>query len=209
MTSVSPSIATWPKNWSPADGGRFWLSGTFWYRPWVEGWIERARAEGAGVERARDELPERREVVEGRVVRVVEVGGGVVEVGGEPDHVGDGASLDERQQAGHLQLPTEGSVRRCRWPRPRRHRARRRPPGQWACRRRSPSTSLASSEGCAGASGAVARRAGRWTRWPWPDRSPSSGLGRSACRGRTTPRTDRTPPCGRCGRCRRLPDGWR
>ena len=55
----------------------------------AEGGVEFIGSEGPGVERAADEFPERIEVAElGAVGRVV-VGGGVVDVGGEPDEIAD------------------------------------------------------------------------------------------------------------------------
>src|SRR5262245_28455121 len=69
--------------------------------------VEHARPEGAGVERARHEFPERIEIAELRFLRVVEVRRAVVHVGGEPHHVRDVLALDEPEQVGELDLAAE------------------------------------------------------------------------------------------------------
>src|SRR3974390_3295319 len=75
---VAPAICTCPKNALPADGvGEF------------------VRSERAGMQRSRDELPERLEILEPRLVGIVIVGCGVVHVGGQPDRVVDRRGLDE------------------------------------------------------------------------------------------------------------------
>ena len=70
----------------------------------AEGLVERVGAEGAGMDRAGHEFPERLEILECRLVRIVVVRRGVVHVGGEPDRVADAGVLDERQQIGDLKL---------------------------------------------------------------------------------------------------------
>ena len=151
ITSVAPSIATWPKNCSPSLGGSLWPCSVR-RRLHVdelraERVVERGRTEGAGVNRAGDEFPERLEVLEHRLVRIVVVRGGVMHVGGEPHGVADARALDEREQVGDFELAAERRavalgdafgapfavevVARS---------------GRAACRRRSPSRSRARSE---------------------------------------------------------------
>src|SRR5256885_761095 len=60
--------------------------------------VERLRMPASGMERARDELPERLEVLERRHVWIVVVRGGVVHIGGEPHRVVDTGVLDEGEQ---------------------------------------------------------------------------------------------------------------
>ena len=74
----------------------------------TEGRVECTGAgRGAGVERAGDELPERIEVGVGRLRRIVAVGRGVVDVGGDEQHVADAPALQRRQQRGDLVLAAE------------------------------------------------------------------------------------------------------
>ena len=61
----------------------------------AEGVVERVRAEAAGVDRSCDELPERVEVLELRLRRIVIVRGTVVDVGGDPYDVSDFAFLEK------------------------------------------------------------------------------------------------------------------
>ena len=56
------------------------------------------------MERARDEFPERFEILKGRAVRVVMVRGRVMHVGGQPHRVADAGAFHERQQIGDLML---------------------------------------------------------------------------------------------------------
>ena len=103
-------MSTRPKNCSPAEGGRLTWPGRRRLHEadlGAEGRVELVRAEGAGVERAGDELPERGEVLEPRLAGVVVVRGGVVHVRGQPDGVGDAGGVDEAQEVGDLELAAE------------------------------------------------------------------------------------------------------
>ena len=60
-----------------------------------EGAIGGIGTEGTGVERAGDEFPERREVLELRLRGIVEMRGGIMDVGGQPHDVLDSLVLDE------------------------------------------------------------------------------------------------------------------
>src|SRR5439155_21875355 len=56
----------------------------------------------------RNELPERFEVLELRLVRIVIMRGGVVHVGGEPDNIANAGTLDRRKEIGDLVLAPVG-----------------------------------------------------------------------------------------------------
>ena len=132
ICSVAPSMSTRPKNCRPAEGGRFGLA-----RPAAP---SRSAASGPKVMSSSfgpkvpacsgpgDELPERVEVLELRLVGVVVVRGRVVHVRGQPDRVGDARRLDEAQQVGDLELAAERPARGRRWRRPRRRSCRCRRP---------------------------------------------------------------------------------
>src|SRR5499427_3168762 len=70
----------------------------------AKGIVELVRAESAGMERSGHELPERLEILELRLVRIVVMGGRVVHVRGQPHRVVDRRSLDETQDLGDLEL---------------------------------------------------------------------------------------------------------
>nr|GEU28582.1 hypothetical protein [Tanacetum cinerariifolium] len=72
------------------------------YRSRTEGLVEHARTEGAGIHRPRHEFPERRKIRVPGLGRIVIVGRTIVDIGGDPDHVGNG--LDTAEQARHFQL---------------------------------------------------------------------------------------------------------
>src|SRR5205085_2200236 len=78
------------------------------HRDRTKGIVELARAPGAGMQGPRDELPERLEVLELRLVRIVMMRGGVVHVGGEPDDVANTGTLDRRKEIGDLVLAPVG-----------------------------------------------------------------------------------------------------
>src|SRR5258708_599705 len=69
--------------------------------------VELIGPEGPRVERTGDEFPERIEIGELRLRRIVEMRGGVVHVGGEPDHVLDAVVLDGAQEFGDVELAAE------------------------------------------------------------------------------------------------------
>ena len=73
----------------------------------TKGPIHLVRAEGAGVQRPRHELPERIELGEARARRAVIVRGGVVDVRGDPHDVADSSIADEPQHTCNLQLAAE------------------------------------------------------------------------------------------------------
>src|SRR6516165_6450325 len=66
--------------------------------------VERIGAEGAGVDRSGYELPEWIEVLEGGLVGIIIMRGGVMHVGGKPERVANAGMLDEAKQVGNLQL---------------------------------------------------------------------------------------------------------
>jgi len=66
--------------------------------------VEFVRPERSGVQRSRDEFPERFEILKLRLVGVVVVRGGVVHIRGQPHGVGDARCLDEAQEVGDLKL---------------------------------------------------------------------------------------------------------
>src|SRR6516164_8896730 len=70
----------------------------------AKGIVELVRAESAGMERSGDELPERLEILELRLVRIVVMGSRVVHVRGQPHRVVDRRRLDEAQDLGNLKL---------------------------------------------------------------------------------------------------------
>src|SRR5690606_1292437 len=74
---------------------------------WPERVVQAVWPEAARVQRAGDELPERREVREPGASRIVVVCGAVMHVGGEPDDVIDARPLDEPQELGDLELSAE------------------------------------------------------------------------------------------------------
>ncbi|GEK73421.1 hypothetical protein HHA04nite_19650 [Halomonas halophila] len=73
----------------------------------AEGGVELAGAEGAGVQRAADELPERGEVLEARALRRVVMRRRVVHIGGQPHHVVDRLVADRLEQPGDLLLAAQ------------------------------------------------------------------------------------------------------
>ena len=78
----------------------------------AEGHVERFRPVGAGMQRPGDELPERVEVGEGGAVGAVVVGGGVVDVGGDPHDVAHARRLEGREHASTLEfLEASGEIR--------------------------------------------------------------------------------------------------
>src|SRR5690606_1156327 len=66
---------------------RRWGFNEFQLRP--EGHVEIVGAEGAGMQRSGNEFPEGVEILEGRLVRIVVMGGGIMHVRSEPDRVLD------------------------------------------------------------------------------------------------------------------------
>ena len=74
----------------------------------AKGLVGLVGTEGAGIQRAGDKFPERIEVLELRALGAVVVGGGVVHVGRQPDHVLHARILDALEQARHLQLAPLG-----------------------------------------------------------------------------------------------------
>src|SRR5262249_19437452 len=66
--------------------------------------IELSGRPGACMERARDELPERLEVLEDRAARIVIMRRPIVHVGGQPHRVANTIGFDERQEIGDLML---------------------------------------------------------------------------------------------------------
>src|SRR5262245_46248432 len=67
--------------------------------------VERVLRKAARVERTRDELPERLEILEHRFVGIIVMRRSVVHVGGEPQRVADAGMLDEGKEVGDLELP--------------------------------------------------------------------------------------------------------
>src|SRR5215831_2551918 len=67
-----------------------------------EGLVDLVGAEGAGVDRPGDELPERVEPPELCPLRMVMISSGVVHVGGHPDDVADAMFPDEGEEAREL-----------------------------------------------------------------------------------------------------------
>ena len=101
------AIAPRPKNCRFSLGGRFcFMSGGTAHELHLraEGRVQRRGQEGARVQRPGHELPEGIEPAEGRAVGMVVMGGRVVHVGGQPDHVAHLAPRDVREQLGHLEL---------------------------------------------------------------------------------------------------------
>ncbi len=74
----------------------------------AEGHVEIVRAERAGMQRAGDEFPERVEVLELRLVRIVVMRRRVMHVRRQPHRVGDAGRLHEAQQIGNFQLAALG-----------------------------------------------------------------------------------------------------
>src|SRR5690348_9378797 len=73
--------------------------------------VELVRTERAGVQRARDEFPERIEVGERRARGIVMMRRAVVDVRGNPHDVADAPRLEMTQQIGDLQLAAERHAR--------------------------------------------------------------------------------------------------
>src|SRR5262249_44743579 len=67
--------------------------------------VEVVRSESSGVDRRRYEFPERLEVLELGLVRIVAMRRGVVYVGGQPHGVAYARVLDEGEDVGDLELP--------------------------------------------------------------------------------------------------------
>src|SRR5262249_32097341 len=63
----------------------------------TKGIVERIGTKVAGMNRARDEFPERLEILKCRLVGVIIMGGGVVHIRRDPNGVAYGRALDERK----------------------------------------------------------------------------------------------------------------
>src|SRR5467141_4392214 len=69
-----------------------------------KGVVKFVRSKGAGVQRSGDELPERVEILELRLVGVVVMRGGIMHIRRQPYGVGDAGRLDEAQEVGDFEL---------------------------------------------------------------------------------------------------------
>ena len=108
MTRVRPAMWTSPKNCNPSAGPKAPVLRRFLeHHLRAEAVVEFRRAAGRGVQGPGNELPEAVEVGEPGLGRVVIVGGGVVDVGGEPDGVLHPVRLQGAEQVGDLVLAAE------------------------------------------------------------------------------------------------------